>query len=107
MHVDRLDPAGEIAAKQADQFGDGEVEEGGLALRFKLGRPASRRNRLRSAAGRRAASDRSPVSVRSVRPKRRLSLSNSSASIERQEQLVGEPERQAGRGLDLRRGASA
>ena len=38
MKPHRLHAAGEVAAEQVDQLGDGEVEERPLATRFELGR---------------------------------------------------------------------
>ncbi len=100
MKVKGSYPAGEIAAEQADQFGDGKVEERGLAVRLQLRRqpPAEIYLDLRPAEGPEVIDSRSAA----------IAVAEQAAIFlefigigQRQEHFVGQPQRQARRRLGL------
>ena len=102
MHADRLQPSGEVGAEQAAQFRHGEIEETRLALRLE---------RMRVAAAEIDFDHRPPERTQMIgRGGAAVGVAEQPAvggelvgTIERDEQLVGQPERQIGGGLYLRR----
>ena len=100
MQMQRSYPAGEVAAEQADQLGNGKIQERGLARGLELGgegrakidfdlRPPERPEVI----GRR------PAAVGA--PEQAAILLEFPGVGERQEQLVGQSERQARRRIGL------
>src|SRR5450759_3156392 len=98
MHMNWFHPARESAAEQTDQFGHGEIEEGALALGFQRGGMAAAEisldlrtpERPQVISGRRDAivgAEQADVWVEFLR------------AVKRQEQFVGQAERQAACGL--------
>src|SRR5262245_7125047 len=102
MQPKRLDATGEIAAQQGGELGEGEVEEGTLAagLEFRRERPPEIGLDLRPAK-RPQMIDAGPAAVGA--PEQAAVLVELVGIGERQEQLVGVPERQARSGPDFLR----
>src|SRR4051812_22633896 len=101
MQMERSYPAGEIAAEQADQFGNGKIEERGLARGLEIGGEVGSKISfdLRPPEGPEVIGGR-PASVGA--PEQATILLEFSGVGERQEQLIGQSERQACRRLGLR-----
>src|SRR4051794_17169935 len=98
MQVKRSYPAGEVAAEQADQFGNGKIQERGLARGLQLGGEGRGKINfdLRPPEGPEVIGG-SPAAVGA--PEQAAILLEFPGVGERQEQLVGQSERQARRRL--------